>query len=184
MTPDPLSDGDLVRRALDGDPSAFTSLVDRHAPACLRYAARLLGNREDAEDATQDTIMRVYRALGDYEQRTPFRTWLFAILVNQCRTSLLHRSRRERRVTADADRMERAAGPDQTDSLLLRVELQAAIDGLPSDQREAFLLKHVEQMEYAEMATISGVGVSALKMRVQRACQRLQLTLDRGAGAR
>jgi RNA polymerase sigma-70 factor (ECF subfamily) len=170
------TDGDLVRRTLDGQSDAFTLLVDRHASPCLRFATRMLGNREDAEDATQEALMRAYRALHVYDERTAFRTWLFTILVNRCRTALLHRSRRNKRIVADDERVA-TASIEGTDSLELRLELSRALDALPAEQREAFLLKHVEQLEYTEIAAITGHGVSALKMRVQRACGRLRSEL-------
>jgi len=173
----PVADAELVRRTLAGETAAYTTLVDRHSRACLRFATRLLGNREDAEDATQETFLRAYRALGTYEERTAFRTWLFAILINRCRTALLQRGRRERRVQPDGDALERAASPAVAPLVELRVEIARALATLAPEQREAFLLKHVEQLEYEEMAGITGVGVSALKMRVQRACTRLRESL-------
>ncbi|HSA55131.1 MAG TPA: sigma-70 family RNA polymerase sigma factor [Gemmatimonadaceae bacterium] len=172
-----MADAELVRRVLAGEAAAYTALVDRHSRACLRFATRLLGNREDAEDATQEAFLRAYRALGRYEERTAFRTWLFAILVNRCRTALLQRGRRERRVQSDGRLVEHAASPAETPSAELRVELTRALAALAPEQREAFLLKHVEQLEYEEMAAITGAGVSALKMRVQRACARLRESL-------
>src|SRR5688572_17126913 len=81
----PMTDAMLVRRVLEGDTAAFTTLVDRHAAACTRFAMRMLRNREDAEDATQESFLRAYRSLGRYEERQAFRTWLFQILVNRCR---------------------------------------------------------------------------------------------------
>jgi RNA polymerase sigma-70 factor (ECF subfamily) len=173
-----MTDAMLVRRTLEGDAGAFTLLVDRHAPACLRFATRMLGNREDAEDATQETLLRAYRALGGYEERTPFRTWLFAILVNRCRTAALRRARRVRRVVAGDGAMDgvidSAAVPPDAAATELREEIRRAVAMLKPDQREAFLLKHVEQLSYDEMAAVTGAGVSALKMRVKRACERLQ----------
>lgn len=170
-----MTDSDLVRRTLDGDPHAFTLLADRHTPACLRFAARMLGGIDDAEDATQDTLVRAYRALATFDGRTAFRTWLFAILVNRCRSMLAGRTRRRRWFASDDGALARAVAPD--DGSQLRLELAAAIEGLPVEQREAFLLKHVEGLEYVEMADVTGVGVSALKMRVQRACTRLRTEL-------
>ena len=178
---EPATDGDLVRQVLDGSGGAFTALVDRHASACLRFATRMLGNREDAEDATQEALMRAYRALRVYDERTAFRTWLFTILVNRCRTALLHRTRRERRVVVDGERVSAASADPRSEVLDLRLEIGKALAGLPTDQREAFLLKHIEQLEYTEMAAITGLGVSALKMRVRRACTRLRREL-RGLG--
>ena len=169
-----MTDALLVRRVLEGDARAFTTLVDRHLQPCLRFATRMLGSRQDAEDATQEALMRAYRALATYEPDNSFRTWLFAILVNRCRTALLRRSRYVRRVVTDGDAMPEASVPDEGMSTELRIEIERALAQLEPEQREAFLLKHVELLGYDEMSAVTGVGVSALKMRVKRACERLQ----------
>jgi RNA polymerase sigma-70 factor (ECF subfamily) len=173
----PMTDASLVRRVLDGDTAAFTMLVDRHAAACTRFAMRMLGNREDAEDAVQDSFLRAYRSLARYEERQAFRTWLFQILVNRCRTAAVRRQRRQRMFLVDDTAVASASVRPAAESTELRAELRRAIDALDPDQREAFLLKHVEQLSYDEMAEATGVGVSALKMRVKRACDRMQWLL-------
>ena len=172
-----MTDAMLVRRVLDGDVAAFTTLVDRHAAACTRFATRMLGNREDAEDATQETFLRAYRSLARYEERQAFRTWLFQILINRCRTAAVRRQRRQRMFLLDDNAVASASVRPTADASDLRAELQRAIEALDADQREAFLLKHVEQLSYDEMAAATGVGVSALKMRVKRACDRMQWLL-------
>lgn len=176
--PAAMTDDTLVHRALEGDGRAFTALVDRHAGACLRFATRMLGSVEDAEDVTQDSLYRAYRALGSYEQGTAFRTWLMAILVNRCRSAMLYRHRREERVAIDPDRVAKASVDADVDGFALREAIDRAVASLDADLREAFLLKHVEQLSYDEMAEITGVGVSALKMRVKRACERLRDALE------
>jgi RNA polymerase sigma-70 factor (ECF subfamily) len=173
----PMTDAMLVRRVLEGDTAAFTTLVDRHAAACTRFATRMLGNREDAEDATQESFLRAYRSLARYQEREAFRTWLFQILVNRCRTAAVRRQRRQRMFIVSEGAVARASVRPAAESTELRAELQRAIDALDADQREAFLLKHVEQLSYEEMAAITGVGISALKMRVKRACDRMQSKL-------
>ena len=173
----PMTDAMLVRRVLDGDDAAFTQLVDRHAAACLRFATRMLGNREDAEDATQESFLRAYRSLARYEERELFRTWLFQILVNRCRTLADRRGRRERLIRVDDDAVGRASVAPDVAAGELRAELDRALATLDREHREAFLLKHVEQLGYDEMAAVTGVGVSALKMRVKRACERMQRVL-------
>ena len=172
-----MTDAMFVRRVLDGDTAAFTTLVDRHAAACTRFATRMLGNREDAEDATQETFLRAYRSLARYEERQAFRTWLFQILINRCRTASVRRQRRYRMFLVDDNAIAAASVRPASDAGDLRAELQRVIDALDPDQREAFLLKHVEQLSYDEMAAATGVGVSALKMRVKRACDRMQWLL-------
>ncbi len=172
-----MTDAMLVRRVLDGDSHAFTTLVDRHAGACLRFATRMLGDRADAEDVTQETLLRAYRALARYEDREAFRTWLFTILVNRCRTAAARRARRGRLIVVDEEAMGSAAVGSGATWVEWRAEIDRALDALEPEQREAFLLKHVEQLEYEEMAEITGAGVSALKMRVKRACERLRAQL-------
>ena len=175
-----MTDAMLVRRVLDGDVAAFTTLVDRHAAACTRFATRMLGNREDAEDATQETFLRAYRSLARYEERQAFRTWLFQILINRCRTAAVRRERRHRMFLVDDNAVASASVRPAAEASDLRAELQRVVDALDPDQREAFLLKHVEQLSYDQMAAATGVGVSALKMRVKRACDRMQWMLREG----
>jgi RNA polymerase sigma-70 factor (ECF subfamily) len=172
-----MTDAQLVRRTLDGDDLAFDQLIDRHAAACLRFATRMLDSHEDAQEVAQDAWMRAFRALDRYDASTAFRTWLFAILVNRCRTAMAVRSRRARVLVRDPVALHLAANGHDADVLPLRIELQRAIARLAPDLREAFLLKHVEQLEYTDMSPLLGASVSALKMRVQRACQQLRVEL-------
>lgn len=176
--PPTMTDETLVARALAGDGRAFTALVDRHAGACLRYATRMLGSVEDAEDVTQDSLYRAYRALASYEHSTAFRTWLMAILINRCRSALLYRGRREQRVRIDPERVAAASVAAEAERIMTREAIDQSLQSLDGELREAFLLKHVEQLTYDEMAEVTGVGVSALKMRVKRACDRLRVALE------
>jgi RNA polymerase sigma-70 factor (ECF subfamily) len=173
-----MTDAMLVRASLGGDAAAFATLVDRHARVCLRFATRMLGSQHDAEDVAQETFVRAHRALARYDEQMAFRTWLMSILINRCRTALLHRHRRLSRVVLD----EQAVGDARVESgaadAALRDAIQRALAKLDADQREAFLLKHVESLSYEEMAAATGVGISALKMRVRRACERLQTLLE------
>jgi RNA polymerase sigma-70 factor (ECF subfamily) len=143
----------------------------------------MLGSREDAEDATQEALLRAHRALARYDGRTAFRTWLMSILINRCRTALLHRRRRTARVVYDDDAVQRARVDGAAVHAELRLTIDRAVAMLDPLQREAFLLKHVEQLSYDEMSAATGVGVSALKMRVQRACDRLQQLIQEGEHA-
>ncbi len=173
-----MTDAELARRAKAGDAASFAMLVDRHAGACLRYATRMLGSREDAEDAAQDAFWRAHRALDRYDEDASFRTWLMSILINRCRTTLLHRQRRTARVIVDDTAVARASTPSTASDTELRDAIDRALARLDAAQREAFLLKHVELLSYEEMSAATGLGISALKMRVQRACDRLQDLLE------
>jgi RNA polymerase sigma-70 factor, ECF subfamily len=97
--------------------------------------------------------------------------------VNRCRSEMLLRHRREQRVVADDSAVNAAVALRDAD-LFLRDSIERALASLDADQREAFLLKHVEQLDYEEMAAVTRASVSALKMRVSRACSRLQKLLE------
>jgi RNA polymerase sigma-70 factor (ECF subfamily) len=173
-----MSDAMLARAARAGDAEAFAALVDRHARVCIRYAKRMLGSHQDAEDVAQETFLRAHRALARYDEAMSFRTWLMSILINRCRTSLLHRRRRAARVVLDERAVDEASVESSASDAALRDAIERALSRLDPDQREAFLLKHVESLSYEEMSAVTGVGISALKMRVRRACERLQLLLE------
>ena len=171
-----LSDAEIVARVLAGDGDAYAAIVARHHGRCRRYAERMLRNRADAEDVVQETFVRAYDALGRYEERQRFASWLFAILVNECRGALVRRARRERWVVADEAALRQAPHAPADDDLLASVE--AALDRVEPLLREAFLLRHVEGLDYAEMQAVTGAGLSALKMRVKRACEALRAHLQ------
>jgi RNA polymerase sigma-70 factor, ECF subfamily len=163
-----MTDAELVVRVVAGDAEAFTDLIARHHSACLRYAAHVLGDRMEAEDVVQETLIRAYRSLGRYQERQQFRPWLFRILVNRCRTAAV-RQRTQRLRTAGAFDPDSFTARDGSESIELRTRLERAVAGLDGPHREAFLLKLGEGLEYEEIARITGASVSALKMRVKRA---------------
>lgn len=173
------TDAALVGRVVDGDTDAFAVLVARHRDRLARYAFRMLGDRHDAEEALQDSFVRAFRSLARCDNPERFDAWMFSILVNRCRTAGARSSRRNRTFVHDDVALMAAASPTDGASLDLerrgwRAEIERALGQLDAGQREAFLLKHVEEMSYDEMAVLTGVGVSALKMRVKRACDRLR----------
>ena len=172
------TDGALVTRVLGGDTDAFALLVARYRDRYARFAVHMLGDREDAEEALQDAFVRAYRALDRCEDRERFGSWLFRILVNRCRTAGGRRGRRERLVVIDEDAVHGAAVSHPAERRAWAEEIGRALERLDADGREAFLLKHVEELSYEEMAELTGVGVSALKMRVKRACGRLREMLQ------
>ena len=92
-------------------------------------------------------------------------------------------SRRERRFVSAEDRHYAIAIDHPAETSAWREEIGRALSRLDADQREAFLLKHVEEMEYEQMAVVTGAGVSALKMRVKRACERMRRMLTEGDDA-
>jgi RNA polymerase sigma-70 factor (ECF subfamily) len=175
-------DSALVARVLAGDSRAYAMIVGRYRGQFARYAVRMLGSREDAEEALQDAFVRAFRSLAKCDDPARFGSWLFRILANRCRTVGTRRGRREKTFVRDEIALLDASEDHPAERTAWREEIQRALMQLDDDQREAFLLKHVEEMGYDEMAALTGVGVSALKMRVKRACERLRGMLQEVQG--
>src|SRR5689334_528379 len=140
----------LVEQVLDGNVDAFAVLVARYRDRLARYATRLLGNVEDAEEVVQDTFVRAYRAMARCEDPARFGSWLFSILINRCRTAGGRSTRRQRTVTSDEAAVLAASVDPAVEGSAWREEIERALARLDEDQREAFLLKHVEELSYEE----------------------------------
>ena len=166
-------DATIVRRVLGGDAEAFGMLVARYRDTHTRFAVRMLGSSADADDALQSAFVRAYRNLKSCRDPARFGAWLYQIVINECRTYATRRDQRARRILQDEESLAAFPAAEEADPAM-REEIQRALDRLPPDQREAFVLKHVEELSYEEMAEITGAGVSALKMRVNRACTQLR----------
>lgn len=171
-----MDDAALVRRVLDGDTGAYGGLMERYRDRLFRYATRVLGDAADAEEALQDSFVRAFRALGRCDDPARFGAWLFRILINRCRTIGAQRGRRERVLVASGITPEPGV-PHTAERAAWREAIEWALARLSDDHREAFVLKHVEDLSYEEMSELTGVGVSALKMRVKRACEQLRALL-------
>ena len=172
-----MTDAAVVRRVREGDVEAFGILVDRYHDRYARYAVHMMGNREDAEEALQDAFVRAFRSLDQYEERERFGAWLYRILVNQCRNAL-ERRKREAAAFPDIDPETVALPAAGEEEETARERLRELLIALPAVQREALLLKYTEDMTFDEMAAVTGVGVSALKMRVRRAIERLRALIQ------
>jgi RNA polymerase sigma-70 factor (ECF subfamily) len=169
-------DGELARRALAGEVEAFGVLVERYRVAFARYATGLCGDSDTAADAMQEAFIRAYNSLADCRDPNRFQAWFFRILTNQCHTA---RTRKRRHAPLEA---VAAAADERTDERLERDEVRQAMDlalaDLTREQREAFVLKHIEGHSYAEMSELLQEGVDALKMRVHRARDAVKRRLE------
>ena len=165
-----------LQAARRGDRHAFAALVELLHPRAMRYATHMVGNSEDAEEAVQDTFVRVYDNLSRFREDAAFDPWFFRILANRCRTLLAKRKRRFA-VIEYGDLPADAATPAST-SGEFTAEIQFVLGQLPAEQREAFLLRHIEDMDYEAISAVTGVGLSAVRMRVKRACDALRTQLN------
>lgn len=168
----------MIDAVIAGDVGAFAALVHRYRDCYTRYVVRMLGSRDDADEVLQSAFIRAFRSLSRCRERERFGAWLYRIVINQCRTFATRSGRRERRMVRDETQLEQLLTHHPGDQLSLREEVQRALDRIEPAQREAFVLKHVEELSYEEMSELTGASVSALKMRVKRACERLRELLE------
>jgi RNA polymerase sigma-70 factor (ECF subfamily) len=171
------NDGVLLRQVLAGETRTYARLVDRYRERLGRYALRMLGNKDDAEDALQDTFIRAYRSLARCEGPDGFGPWVFGILVNRCRTHAAKRARTHSIMVRSEVAMATASVASSEGRDALRDAIHWAMMQLPAEQREAFLLKHVEDLSYEAMETLTGVRPATLRMRVFRARDELRKLL-------
>ncbi|MGI8400688.1 MAG: RNA polymerase sigma factor [Gemmatimonadaceae bacterium] len=173
------SDAQLIAEILGGDVESFRVLVYRHRDTCTRFAVRMLGSHADADDVLQSAFMRAYRGLSKCRDRDRFGGWLYRIVVNECRTFASRQRQRDLRFVNDGELLDRAeAKKDEPSAEDMSEQIDFALSKLPREQREAFLLKHVEEMSYEDMSAATGVSVPALKMRVKRASDTLRRLLE------
>jgi RNA polymerase sigma-70 factor (ECF subfamily) len=152
-------------------PPTWDEVVREHADRVYRLAYRLAGNKADAEDLTQETFVRVFRSLAEYQPGT-FEGWLHRITTNL----FLDMVRRRQRIRFDAlpedagDRLaSREAGPEQAyEQLNLDPEIQRALDALPAEFRVAVVLCDLEQLSYEEIAATLNIKVGTVRSRIHR----------------
>jgi RNA polymerase sigma-70 factor, ECF subfamily len=159
-------DAALVRQFQDGVDQAFMTLMGRHERRIYNLAYRMLGEAEDARDATQEAFLSCFRNLSSFRGESAFSTWLHRIAVNTCFDSL-----RRRRVTAslDATPIEPAPHPDHADQADTAVDVQRALLTVPPDFRAVLIMHEVQDMPVEDVAEVLGVPVGTVKSRLHRA---------------
>jgi RNA polymerase sigma-70 factor (ECF subfamily) len=172
----------LIGRCLHRDQAAMLELVRRFEGQVYGLCYRMLGQRQDAEDAAQETFVRVLRNLGRWDQDRDFEPWLFAIAGNRCRTALANRLKRSGMRTivdgALADQRD-----DSPQSSGLAEEVQLALSQLRAEYRQAFVLFHYQERSYAEIALALDCPVGTVKTWIHRArLDMMQFLRGRGIG--
>ncbi|MFI5892258.1 RNA polymerase sigma factor [Actinoplanes sp. NPDC051513] len=168
----------LARAASAGDPSALDALLVAVRPETLRLCGRFLPNREDAEEACQDTLLAVARGIGKFHGRSTFRTWLHSLAANRARSTYQALRRRH------GDEVAGAPPPDRPDprrtSVVAgtRLDLLDALGGLPPEYAEAAALRDVLGLSYGDIATLLDIPDGTVKSRIHEARRRLRLRLN------
>jgi RNA polymerase sigma-70 factor (ECF subfamily) len=173
----------LMERIARGDEAAFRALVERWERPVFAFLARMLGSREEAQDLSQETFLRVYRSAGRYRGSGRFKSWLFRIAGNQARSRL-----RRRKVLSwvglDPEREDLPSPGESAERRMEREDeaarVRRAVTALPARQREAVVLREYEGMSYQEIAEAMGTSVSAVESLLHRAVTALRKELIRG----
>lgn len=172
-----MTDALLLKRITLGDSTAFSILVENHAPRAWKIAARYLARREDVEEAVQDAFVRVWARASDFDEtRASFPTWFHTILVRKC-IDRLRRLKSHLDAGPDLLNILRDDRPDPEALNGRRNEdatVRAAIDSLPERQKSAVILCYIEDMPQDEAAKIMGVHIKALEGLLHRAKQSLK----------
>jgi RNA polymerase sigma-70 factor (ECF subfamily) len=167
----------LVAAGLNGDDGAIRLLVERFRSRVFGLCYRMLGRREDAEDATQESLLRAVRGLRRWDPRREFAPWLLTIAANRCRTQLAGRAKHRPAAVAVDDLVD--ARPEQAAARQTAEEVQTALDLLRDDYRRAFVAFHVEGKSYLQIAAECNVPLGTIKTWVHRARRELAETLRR-----
>ncbi|MDN5581951.1 MAG: RNA polymerase sigma factor SigE [Corynebacterium sp.] len=168
----------------EGDMPSWSELVQEHADSVYRLAYRLSGDRQDAEDLTQDTFMRAFRSLKSYRPGT-FSGWLHRITTNLFLDMVRHRGTiRMEALPDDYDRVEGTRlGPERAFEMSnLDPALERALDDLSAEFRVAVILCDGLDMTYEEIADTLGLKMGTVRSRIHRARTQLRASLERSAG--
>ncbi|NOY52320.1 MAG: RNA polymerase sigma factor [Deltaproteobacteria bacterium] len=179
-----IPDVTILDRCRSGDESAFTLLVERHAKDAFALAYRMTGSVEDAEDLSQEAFIVVFRKLSTFRGESRFSTWLYRIVLNLCRR---HDRRQRLRAALSFSRgdEEKEIEPRTEvtpESRLVAVETGraalAVLEGLPSKQREVFVLRHFQGLKIREIAEILTCAEGTVKAHLFRAVHRVKKELE------
>ncbi len=175
------SDGQLIAAAAIGDAAALAVLYDRHVPAVMGFAVRVLGEPALAEEAVQETFWRVWRNAASYQrERAPFTAWLFAIARRLCIDML--RQRRTAPVPDEALETLPDPGPDVAEKVSGALEhrrVRAALESLPSEQRRVLELAYFRGLTHHEIAQALREPLGTIHTRARLGLQKLRAVLLR-----
>ena len=179
---DEVSNSELVRKSQLGDKAAFEQLVIRHQDLVFSLAYKLTGNREMANDVAQEAFIRAWKAIEKFRGDSTFSTWIYRITVNTAWT-LRKKAKKHNTLNID-DTYEPIVIDEKKDPELVAINsdlssvLINALDKIPIDQRIIVELKNIEGRSHKEIADYLDISVTAAKVRLHRAHQKLRQILE------
>ncbi|MGH2775555.1 MAG: RNA polymerase sigma factor [Actinomycetota bacterium] len=172
------SDNDLLQAFLEGDNDAFSGLMERHEDRIFGLCLKMLHNRSDALEASQEIFITAFRRAVSFRGDSAFGTWLYRIGINHCKDAL--RKRKELLLESDQLEIERVdtrqRGIDE--AAALRLDLSRALTELRDDYREAVVMHDLGGVPYEDIATVTGVPVGTVKSRISRGRRQLARLLE------
>lgn len=173
-------DGELVKRAQQGDKASFDVLVSKYQRKLFRLVLRFVHNQTEAEDVVQETFIKAYRALHQFRGDSAFYTWIYRIGINTARNFLDNRGRRVPTSTdMTAEQVESfSEGENLRDintpesvlaSKQIAETVNLAMSELPDDLRSALMLREIDGLSYEEIATAMGCPIGTVRSRIFRA---------------
>ena len=169
-----------MKRIAGGDERAFADLAERYSPRLLALAWRLLGNRADAEDALQRSLLRLYRSAASYRPEWAVSTWLYRITTNVCVDELRRRAAHPEEAAAEEPRPQGSLFPDPAGPAGRRLDLQRALLRVPREARILLALRYVDGLSYRELARVRGISVNTVKSQLARGKEILRAALPGG----
>jgi RNA polymerase sigma-70 factor, ECF subfamily len=177
------SDGELVRLALRGEDKAFEELLAKNRQRILGICLRMLGDKIEAEEAAQESFVKIYFHLGDFDQTRDFAAWAAGVSMNECRDRLRRRVRHARvyREISELDGVqEPEALLDSEDCRNQLTSVENAIEKLPAKLKEVLVLKAYSDLGYEEIAQTLKIKIGTVMSRLFRARQKLAEIISRG----
>ncbi len=173
----------LIKQSKKGDVESFEELIREYQQFAYNIALKMLGNTEDAKDASQDALIKVYKNIGKYREDSKFSTWLYRIVVNVCK-DFLRKSKNVKFVndeyqTLNIPETDLDADPVSSyeRSEVVR-QVNVALDEVPEPFRTALILFDIQGMSYNEISDIEGVALGTVRSRIYRAREYMRAILQ------
>lgn len=180
----------LVNKAVKGDNSAFEALMEKHMGIIYNIALRMTANQDDAEDMTQEIMIKIFRSLGSFKGNSKFSTWIYRVAVNTCLDEL-KKKKNKKHLSLDAEisgddgenQIEIKDDSPSPEKLAEQNELRdlvaAAVKLLSDEHRAVIVLRDIRGMSYSEIAGILGCSDGTVKSRISRARAQLKMILEK-----